>query len=129
MVSDPAGFARAFAAAWGKRDAGALAALMAEDGDLLSLTGGHAEGRAGIEALFQAELAGAFSQSRLVTGRTKLRALGEGAAVLVQRFVLSGLVDGAGADMGRIGALMVATLAEGPEGWRAVTLQFSALEA
>jgi len=129
MVTDPAGFPRAFAAAWGKRDAGALAALIVEDGDMLSLTGGHAEGRAEIEALFQAELAGAFSQSRLVTGRTKLRALGAGAAVLVQRFVLSGLVDGAGADLGRIGALIVATLVEGPEGWQAVTLQISALEA
>lgn len=128
MVGDPAGFPRAFAAAWGKRDAGALAALMAGDGDLLSLTGGHAEGRAEIEALFQAELAGAFSQSRLVTGRLKLRALGDGAAVLVQRFVLSGLVDDAGRDMGRVGALMVATLADGPEGWQAVALQFTALE-
>jgi uncharacterized protein (TIGR02246 family) len=129
MVTDPAGFARTFATAWGKRDASALAALIVGDGDMLSLTGGHAEGRTEIEALFQAELAGAFSQSRLVTGRTKLRALGDGVAVLVQRFVLSGLVDGAGADMGRIGALMIATLTEGAEGWQAVTLQFSALEA
>ncbi|MFN4173437.1 MAG: SgcJ/EcaC family oxidoreductase, partial [Pseudorhodobacter sp.] len=112
MVTDPAAFPRAFAAAWGARDADALANLITEDGDLLSLTGAHAEGRRAITALFRAELDGAFSQSRLVTGKTRLRPLGGGAAVLVQRFVLSGLVNDAGQDMGRIGALMLATLAE-----------------
>ncbi len=128
MMTDPATFPRAFAAAWGARDADALAGLIAPDGDFLSLTGAHAEGRAEIRALFAAELAGAFSQSRLVTGKTRLRPLGTGAAVLVQRFVLSGLVDPDGRDLGRIGALMVATLAEGPEGWQAITLQFTATE-
>ncbi|MBL4918194.1 SgcJ/EcaC family oxidoreductase [Szabonella alba] len=128
MMTDPATFLRAFAVAWGARDTEALAALIAADGDFLSLTGAHAEGRAEIKALFAAELSGTFSQSRLVTGKTRLRPLGDGAAVLVQRFVLSGLVDAEGHDLGRIGALMVATLVQGPEGWQAITLQFTATE-
>lgn len=121
-------FPRAFALAWGARDAATLARLMAEDADFLGLTGGWAEGRRAVEALLAAEFAGAFSQSRLVTGKTKLRALGPGAAVLHQRFVLSGLVDEAGRDMGRTGAMLIAVLAARAGGWQATSLQFSAVE-
>ena len=121
-------FPRAFALAWGARDAAALAGLMAEDADFLSLTGGWAEGRRAIEALLSGEFSGAFSQSRLVTGKTKLRALGPGAAVLHQRFVLSGLVDEAGRDMGRTGAMLIAVLVARAGGWQATSLQFSAVE-
>jgi hypothetical protein len=101
---------------------------MTEDADMLSLTGGWAEGRKAIEALFRGELSGGFSQSRLVTGKTRLRPLGPGAAVLQQRFVLSGLVDAAGHDMGRTGAILIAVLVAKSGGWQAMTLQFSAVE-
>lgn len=121
-------FPRAFAQRWGARDAVGLAALLTEDAEVLSLTGGWAEGRRAIETLFADELAGAFSQSRLVTGKTLLRPLGPGAAVLHQRFVLSGMIDEAGRDAGRIGAMLIAVLAAKAGGWQAVSLQFSAVE-
>ena len=121
-------FPRAFALAWGARDAATLAGLMAEDADFLSLTGGWAEGRRAVETLLAGEFAGAFSQSRLVTGKTKLRALGPGAAVLHQRFVLSGLVVATGRDMGRTGAMLIAVLVARAGGWQATSLQFSAVE-
>jgi uncharacterized protein (TIGR02246 family) len=122
-------FPLAFTVAWGARDAAALAALLAEDGDMLSLTGGWAEGRRDVQALFRDELAGAFSQSRLVTGKTRLRPLGPGAAVLQQRFVLSGMVDAQGRGMGRTGAILIAVLVARIGGWQAITLQFSAVES
>ena len=121
-------FPRAFALRWSARDAEGLAALLAEDAEFLSLTGGWAEGRRAIQTLFADELAGAFSHSRLVTGKTRLRPLGPGAAVLHQRFVLSGLVDEAGRDTGRIGAMLMAVLVAKSGGWQAVSLQFSAVE-
>ena len=124
----PEDFARAFALIWGARDAAGLGALLAEDADVLSLTGGGAEGRKAAEALFKGEWAGAFSQSRLVTGKNKLRPLGPGAAVLHQRFVLSGIVDAQGRDAGRIGAMLIAVLVAKPGGWQALSLQFSAVE-
>ncbi|SEN28157.1 conserved hypothetical protein [Gemmobacter aquatilis] len=124
----PEEFPRAFAAGWIARDADALAALLSEDADMLSLTGAWVEGRKAILATLKAELSGLFSRARLVTGRSKLRPMGPGAAVLHQRFVLSGLVDEEGRDMGRIGALLIATLVARPEGWQAVALQFSATE-
>ncbi|QCO56503.1 DUF4440 domain-containing protein [Pseudorhodobacter turbinis] len=121
-------FSRIFAQLWGARDVAGLAALMAEDAEMLSLTGGWAEGRAEIEALLASEFAGAFGRSRLVSGKTRLRTLGPGTVVLQQRFVLSGLLDGEGRDIGRTGAMLIAVLVAGPDGWQAVTLQFSAVD-
>jgi uncharacterized protein (TIGR02246 family) len=121
-------FPRAFAQLWGARDAAGIGELLAEDADMLSLTAGLAEGRGAIIKLLEGEMAGAFSQSRLVTGKTRLRPLGPGAAVLHQRFVLSGLVDEAGRDAGRIGAVLIAVLVARPNGWQAISLQFSAVE-
>ncbi|MFT7058164.1 MAG: hypothetical protein ACJASV_000664 [Pseudorhodobacter sp.] len=122
-------FSRAFASVWTARDAFGLAGLMAEDAEMLSLTGGWAEGRKAIEVLLREEMAGTFSRSRLVTGKTRLRALGPGAAVLHQRFVLSGLIDTEGKDMGRVAAMLIAVLTKRNEGWQAVSLQFSPVGA
>jgi uncharacterized protein (TIGR02246 family) len=121
-------FPRAFAKAWGARDTAGIAALLAEDADMLSLTGGWAEGRRAVETLLRDEFSGMFSQSRLVTGKMRLRPLGPGAAVLQQRFVLSGLVDAAGRDLGRTGAMLIAVLVARSGGWQAITVQFSAVE-
>jgi uncharacterized protein (TIGR02246 family) len=123
-LATPSELPRAFAAAWGARDAQGLAALFAEDGDFLSLTGGAAEGRAAIAELFAAEFAGAFARARLVTGRMKLRPLGPHAAVVLQRFVLSGLMHADGTDAGRIGAVLAATLGPTAQGWQLVAAQF-----
>lgn len=128
MTMTPDDFPRIFAQLWSARDAKGLVAMLAEDADMLTLTGLWCEGRKDILATIEAELAGAFARSRLVTGKGKLRPLGPGAAVLHQRFVLSGLVDAEGRDMGRIGALLTATLVARADGWQAVALQFSATE-
>jgi uncharacterized protein (TIGR02246 family) len=122
-------FPRNFATLWGARDVDGLAALLVDDAEMLSLTGGWAEGRKAISALLKAELSGTFSRSRLVTGKTRLRPLGPGAAVLHQRFVLSGIIDAEGHDLGRIGAMLIAVLTAREQGWMAVSLQFTAIEA
>ncbi|ADE84595.1 nuclear transport factor 2 family protein [Rhodobacter capsulatus] len=124
-LSQPAELPRTFAVLWGARDALGLSQLFVEDGELLSLTGGAAQGRAAIAELMAGEFAGAFQRARLVTGRTRLRPIGSAVTVLMQRFVLSGLVDEAGQDAGRIGAVLCATLERlGPEDWQIVTAQF-----
>lgn len=129
MTETPEAFSRSFALLWGARDAAGLAALAAPDADMLTLTGVWCEGRARIEATLKAELAGTFARSRLVTGKLRLRPLGPAVVVLHQRFVLSGLVDPEGRDMGRIGALLTGVLIPGEASWQAVSLQFSVVEA
>lgn len=124
MLREPADLPRAFAAAWGARDTEALGALFTDDAEFFSLTGGQATGPAEIAALLAGELAGAFCKARLVTGRGRLRPLGQVAMVLSQRFVLSGLIHADGSDAGRIGAVLCATLERGVEGWQIVAAQF-----
>jgi hypothetical protein len=96
---------------------------------MLTITGLWCEGRPRIQEILQAELDGAFAESRLVTGKGRLRPLGPGAAVLTQRFVLSGIRDAEGQDAGRTGAVLSAVLLARAEGWQAATLQFVALAA
>ena len=125
-LSDPALFARAFTDAWAGRDAPAMAALFAEDADLLSLTGHWAEGRKAIGETLKGEMAGAFARAKLVTGRAKARKLTPVVAHVMQRYVLSGILNADGTDAGRVGAILSAVLVEGPRGWQVAAAQFTA---
>lgn len=125
-IPAPDDFPRAFANAWSARDIRGLAALFAEDADFLTLTGAWAEGRKAIAETLAGELGGAFARAKLVTGRCKLRAVGSGAAVVMQRFVLSGIVHADGSDAGRVGAVLSAVMQAGPGGWQVVSAQFTA---
>ena len=129
MLISPDDFSRAFVVAWGRRSAADLAALCAEDAEMLTITGLWCEGRDRIAEVLEAELAGAFSQSRLVTGKARLRPIGPGAAVLNQRFVLSGIVDAERRDAGRVAAMLSAVLLARADGWQATVLHFVALAA
>lgn len=125
-IPDPAGFPRAFADAWSARDARAIAALFAEDADFLTLTGHWAEGRKAITETLAGELAGAFARAKLVTGRSKGRAISPGVAHVMQRFVLSGILNADGHDAGRIGAVLSAVLTATDGGWTVAAAQFTA---
>ena len=127
MAADSAeGFARSFAQGWLAQDIATLGQLFAEDADFLSLTGDWAEGRVAIERTLTAEFKGAFARARLVTGRAKLRVLGPGAAVVHQRFVLSGVLNADGSDGGRIATVLMAVVTRQGPGWVAVSAQFTA---
>ncbi len=119
-------FAKRFAAAFGRQDAAELAQLLAEDADVLTLTGAVAETAAEAEAAFAGEFAGIFAMARLVSGKHRLRVLGPGGAVVTQRFVVSGAHDDQGAEMPRFGAVLTAVLTARSTGWQAVSLTFSA---
>lgn len=128
-MTDPVGFARAFAAAWGAQDIAALRGLITPDAGMLTLTGHWCEGAEAIAAALDAEFAGLCAHARLVTGKARLRPLGDGHALLEQRFVLAGLVNASGADAGRVSAMLVAVLVQGASGWQAASVQFTALAA
>ena len=119
-------FAKRFAAAFGRQDAAELAQLLAEDADVLTLTGAVAETAAEAEAAFAGEFEGIFAMARLVSGKHRLRVLGPGGAVVTQRFVVSGARDDQGAEMPRFGAVLTAVLTARSTGWQAVSLTFSA---
>ena len=120
-------FARSFAHAFAAQDADAITALLAEDGELLSLTGQLAEGQKSAQSVLAAEFEGIFARARLVTGKGQIRPLGTGRALLRQRFVVTGALDANGAEMPRFGAVLIAVLAAEAAQWRALQLSFVAL--
>ena len=123
----PDDFPRLFAAAFGAGDSGAIAAFLAEDAQVLTLTGASAEDALAAETALAAEFTGIFATARLVTGRQRLRLLGPGGAVLHQRYVVAGARDATGQEMPRFGAMLTVVLLARTDGWRAVSFSFSAL--
>jgi uncharacterized protein (TIGR02246 family) len=127
-MTDPAGFPRAFAAAFGAQDAEAFAALFAEDGSFHALTGHWTEGRNRIADAMRQEFAGLSRMARLVTGKTAQRQLGPDTIILHQRFVVTGLRDASGAELSRVGALLTAVLASRNGTWQVLTATFAVIE-
>ncbi len=74
----PDDFPRRFAAAFGTGDSAAIAAFLAEDAQVLTLTGASAEDASAAESALAAEFTGIFASARLVTGRQSVRLLGPG---------------------------------------------------
>lgn len=106
----PDDFTRAFAYAFGDRDSGALADLIAPEGTVQTLTGIWAEGREAARQAFEAEATGLFSRARMVTGKGSVQPLAADLALLRQRFVVTGAIEESGAEMPRFGAMLVAVL-------------------
>jgi uncharacterized protein (TIGR02246 family) len=127
QIPAPEDFPRAFAAAFASQNAVDLAAMMAEDADLLTPTGQWAEGRTAIKSALTSEFSGIFRAARLITGRLRLRPLGPGAIILSQRFVLIGAVDETGAELPRSALMLGAVLVARPEGWQVMTASLTAL--
>ncbi|MGL6208913.1 MAG: DUF4440 domain-containing protein, partial [Paracoccaceae bacterium] len=71
--------------------------------------------------------AGVFAQARLVTGKSHLREVVPGIALLHQRFVVSGARGEDGSDLPRFAAMLSVVLMSATDGWRVVSLNFSSL--
>lgn len=125
----PDQFPRYFAAAFGAQDAAAIAATLIPGAGLLTLSGQWAEGEEAARLALEADFAGPLARARLVTGRIGMIEAGPGVVVLNQRYVVTGAVDGEGAELPRIAAIMVATLASTSEGWRVLSLTLAPLAA
>ena len=100
-------FARQFSAAFAA-DGGAIGRLLDDEAQVLTLSGQYLTGRDEAARAFAAEFAGLFATARLVTGKATLRWLGPGAAVLHQRFVVTGAQSAPGAEMPRFAAVLSA---------------------
>lgn len=123
----PDDFSRAFAYAFGDRDAKAMAELMTEEATAHTLTGIWAEGREAARLAFEAEATGIFAHARLVTGKGTVLPLGPDIALLRQRFVVTGAMEETGEEMPRFGAMLIAVLQSDGLNWRAISLTFTLL--
>lgn len=123
----PEDFPRQFAAAFAAKDSAALGAFFGPDASFYSLTGAWAESPEEIASVFDAEAAGIFARARLVTGRGSLRPLNPFAALLRQRFTISGATEASGAELPRFAAILIAVLERTESDWFVQSLTFSAL--
>ena len=118
---------RAFSQAFAVQSGAGIAVLLAEDGLGLTLSGQWVEGRVEAEVAWAAEFAGLLAKARLVTGKTSVKMLGPGAAVVSQRYVVSGALEAEGVELPRFAAVLSATIIARPDGWTAVALSFTAI--
>lgn len=123
----PEDFPKLFAMAFAAQDTDGLVQMLADDADVVTLTGAVAEDQTEAKRVFDQEFAGTFVRVRLVSGKTRLRPLGPGGAVVHQRYVVIGARDHEGRELPRFGAVLTAVLLARTDGWRAVSLTFSAL--
>jgi uncharacterized protein (TIGR02246 family) len=123
----PEDFPRHFAAAFAAQDIAALTAFFAPDASLQSLTGAWAESLEEIASVFESEAAGIFARARLVTGKGSIRPLNPFAALLRQRFTISGAVTENGEELPRFPAMLIAVLERADSDWFVQSLTFTAL--
>jgi uncharacterized protein (TIGR02246 family) len=81
----------AFAAAWDKHDAKAMAALWAEDGDLVNPFGEIAKSRAEVEQLFADQHAGTMKGTTYAVSMRSVRMVAPGVAVATWDGVINGM--------------------------------------
>jgi uncharacterized protein (TIGR02246 family) len=123
----PEDFPKAFATAFAAQDRAALVAMLAPDAQVITLTGALAETAEQAALAFDQEFAGIFAGVKLVTGRNRLRTLGQDGALVHQRFVVMAARDQTGRELPRFGAAMTAVLLARDENWQVVSLSLSAL--
>jgi hypothetical protein len=104
-----------------------LQAFFGPDASLQSLTGAWAESPEEIAAVFEAEAAGIFARARLVTGKGSIRPLNPFAALLRQRFTISGALTETGTEIPRFPAMLIAVLERADMQWQVQSLTFTAL--
>lgn len=123
MIDRPEDMPAAFRAAWMARDASMLASLFAEDADFVNVVGLWWRKREDIEASHAYGFARIFMDSTLRLGRTRLRRLGDDAAVVHVRFTLEGQRGPDGAQLGVRRTVMTFVMARQDGGWLCVAAQ------
>jgi uncharacterized protein (TIGR02246 family) len=110
-----------FAAAWNKDDAKAMAAMFADDADLINPLGRRAKGKAEIEALYADEHAGAFKGSKFSSDcKSGVRVVKPGVAVVTCSFEVTGGTLPDGKPMPALKGLYTATMLKAKTKWLVV---------
>lgn len=123
MVPAPERFAPAFRDAWMARDGEAIGRLFVPDADFVNVAGIWWESREAIARAHGRALGSFFAETRLILGRSKIRWLGDAAAVVHQRAILDGQRAPDGTRAGRRHTLLLFVLRREAEGWIGVAAQ------
>lgn len=122
-MENPQEIAHLFARYWNEYNAVKLAGLFAEDADFINVTGLWWKNRKSIEKAHDYGLRVIFSSSTLTVERTKLKMLGESAAVVIARMHLKGQSDLAEEKPGDRRTLFTFVLEKKGDHWICVSAQ------
>ncbi len=120
-MTEPGEIADRFVEAWNRADAAALAALFAADADFVNVVGLWWENRDRIRQAHEYGFRRIFSDSAMAVQRTKVRRLGESAAVVHVEWTLSGQSPQAGTDPGERSGIFCFVLQKNDDAWLAVS--------
>ena len=105
-----------FSAAWARNDAAAVAALFAEDGDILTANG-HSQGRSALEETYRQNFEGPFNGTSLALEMTSVRFLQPDVAVTDGTYELTGLKGPDGEDLPSSKGLWTDVNVKADDGW------------
>lgn len=121
-IETPEGVLRAFIDAWHARDGAAIGALFTPDGDFVNVTGLWWHGPEAIARPHQYALDGFFAATRLKTGRTEVKDLGD-VAILRSRLHLTGQLTPDGSAAGPRQTILTLVMVRTEAGWRVTSAQ------
>ncbi|MCK0167889.1 SgcJ/EcaC family oxidoreductase [Jannaschia sp. S6380] len=122
MIVHPEDFVPAFVAAWMARDGTALADLFVADADFVNVVGIWWEDGDAIAKAHSYALESFFARSRLVSGRVKIRVMGD-VALIHARMRLSGQLAPDGTEAQARTTILSFVLHRDAECWHAVAAQ------
>jgi uncharacterized protein (TIGR02246 family) len=111
----------AFAAAWDKHDAKAMAALWAEDGDLVNPFGEMAKSRAEVEQLFADQHAGMMKGTTYKVAMRGIRMVSPGVAVATWDGVINGMTAADGSPFPPFDHLVTVVVVKKGGTWQAAS--------
>ncbi|WP_223881067.1 SgcJ/EcaC family oxidoreductase [Nesterenkonia ebinurensis] len=120
-MKEPEEIADRFIQAWNRADAAALAALFAEDADFVNVVGLWWEDRGRIRQAHDYGFRKIFANSEMRVQRTKLRRLGESAAVVHIEWTLVGQSSQGSGEPGERRGVFSFVLQKDDAGWLAVS--------
>lgn len=128
-IQRPADLPYAFAEAWNDGDADALAALFAQECDFVNVVGLWWEDRGSVRDAHEYGFRKIFAGSRMELERVKTRSLGDGVAIVVVSWTLTGQSPSAGQspdgqqEPGARHGVFTFVLVSAQQGWLAVAAQ------
>ncbi|GFZ95491.1 SgcJ/EcaC family oxidoreductase [Nesterenkonia alkaliphila] len=120
-MDEPEEIADRFVQAWNRTDAAALAGLFAQDADFVNVVGLWWEDRERIRQAHDYGFRRIFGDSEMKVQRTKLRRLGDSAAVVHLEWTLSGQSPQNGGEPGERRGIFSFVLHKNDDAWLAVS--------
>ena len=128
QASDPVAVVGRFVDAWNGHDMGVLGDLFADDADFIDVFGNWFKGRMAFEQVLAERHRSVFAKSRFTRKDATVRRVSPGLAIVHAVVELTGATSPSGQPLApALGVMSYVMQREGPEGWRILAFQNTAV--